>query len=192
MNTKIASEIQAEQDHGRQKYGHGPNDFEHDDNHTAVDWYEMIMSHASKICYETPMDGRQRLVKVAGLAVSAIEVIDRKRNASALNCQCDCTPMELCETCRPAKDNQSREDSPLRANVEGEEIVIRMGIERLDCDKGRMLIEVTDYAGFAEEVCQQLRKDNEIGATLLGDCIDAAINAAVDNGSVHAERIEMG
>jgi len=50
MNAKIAEEIQVEQDHGRQKYGVGPKDYKRDDAH------------------------------VAGLAVSAVEAIDRKGN----------------------------------------------------------------------------------------------------------------
>lgn len=78
MNLRIAAEIQAEQDHGRSKYGSGPNDFAHDDAHSEEDWHEYIEWHNRKAQSATPQDRRQYLVKVAGLAVSAIESFDRK------------------------------------------------------------------------------------------------------------------
>lgn len=77
MSPTIASQIQNEQNHGRTKYGRGPDDFEHDDMHSDSDWFEMIESHNLAARFETPMERRQRLIKVAGLAVSAIESIDR-------------------------------------------------------------------------------------------------------------------
>jgi len=78
MNLKIIKEIQAEQDHGRQKYGSGPNDFAHDDKHTDENWHEFIDEHNRRASESTPMERRQHLIKVAGLAVSAIEAFDRK------------------------------------------------------------------------------------------------------------------
>jgi hypothetical protein len=80
MNKKIAAEIQAEQEHGRSKYGTDPNDFAHDDSHDQVDWSEFIHFHNDRAKHETPMEWRQRMVKIAGLAVSAIESFDRKQN----------------------------------------------------------------------------------------------------------------
>ena len=79
MNAKIAAEIQAEQDHGRSKYGHGPNDFEHDDATPDIIWHGCILDHNDRAAHSTPMERRQHLVKVAGLAVSAIESFDRSR-----------------------------------------------------------------------------------------------------------------
>ena len=77
MTPEIANEIQAEQCHGRQKYGKGPDDLEHDDNHDSFDWHEWISDHNQRAKYATPMERRQHLVKVAGLAVSAVEAHDR-------------------------------------------------------------------------------------------------------------------
>lgn len=79
MNAKIAKQIQAEQDHGRQKYGKGPKDYAHDDAHTMDEWQIFLTTHTRRMSFETPQEQRQRLVKIAGLAVSAIESFDRKK-----------------------------------------------------------------------------------------------------------------
>jgi len=47
---RIAKEIQAEQEHGRQKYGRGPRDFAHDDSHNTDDWDNFIEDHADCRC----------------------------------------------------------------------------------------------------------------------------------------------
>jgi hypothetical protein len=78
MTSKISNEIQSEQDHGRQKYGSGPNDFTHDDAHTPEDWQQMIIDNWTELSLSTPREWRQRLVKIAGLCVSAIESFDSK------------------------------------------------------------------------------------------------------------------
>jgi len=79
MNSKIAAEIQAEQDHGRAKYGRGPDDIEHDDSHSEDEWHMYIAEHNDRARLLTPVSRRQRLIAVAGLAVSAIEASDRQR-----------------------------------------------------------------------------------------------------------------
>lgn len=79
MNAKIAEEIQAEQNHGRQKYGAGPDDFRHDDMHSSEVWHACIATHNNRARLATPMDRRQHLIKVAGLAISAVESFDRKQ-----------------------------------------------------------------------------------------------------------------
>jgi hypothetical protein len=78
MNAIIAEQIQAEQEHGRTKYGAGPNDFSHDDNNDDSIWCRCIADHNQRAFEATPMERRQHLIKVAGLAVSAIEAFDRK------------------------------------------------------------------------------------------------------------------
>jgi len=80
MNTKIAAEIQAEQEHGREKYGIGPHDLEHDDAMDDAVWHNCIWDHNERARNSTPMERRQHLIKVAGLAVSAVEAFDRKRD----------------------------------------------------------------------------------------------------------------
>lgn len=79
MTDAIAKEIQAEQENGRQKYGLGANDLAHDDGVTEHTWQVCIADHNTRARYAPPMERRQHLVKVAGLAVSAIEAFDRKR-----------------------------------------------------------------------------------------------------------------
>lgn len=79
MNQKIAEEIQAEQCHGREKYGNGPDDIAHDDRTPESLWHDCIQDHNNRAREATPMECRQHLVKIAGLAVSAIESFDRKR-----------------------------------------------------------------------------------------------------------------
>ena len=82
MNDKIAAEIQSAQDHGRQKYGGHPQNFAHDDTHTDGEWAAYIADHNERAFHGTPMERREHLIKVAGLAVSAIESLDRKLGRS--------------------------------------------------------------------------------------------------------------
>jgi len=78
MNAQIICEIQREQEHGRTKYGSGPNDLAHDDAMPDEMWHRCIDDHNLRADKSTPMERRQHLIKVAGLAVSAIESFDRK------------------------------------------------------------------------------------------------------------------
>lgn len=78
VNIKLYSEIRSEQEHGRSKYGNGPNDFKHDDANTDELWHACIADHTRRAACATPMERRQHLLKVAGLAISAIEAFDRK------------------------------------------------------------------------------------------------------------------
>ena len=83
MNTKLSDEIQKEQEHGREKYGIGKDDLEHDDRMSGRCWNACISDHNERAKHATPMERRQHLVKVAGLACSAIESFDRKSAALA-------------------------------------------------------------------------------------------------------------
>lgn len=80
MTPQIAREIQAEQDHGREKYGGSMNDYAHDDATPDEGWHACIEDHNKRGRYSTPMERRQHLVKIAGLAISAIESFDRKKD----------------------------------------------------------------------------------------------------------------
>jgi hypothetical protein len=85
VNAKISAEIQSEQNHGRQKYGRGPDDFQHDDRQCYGVWHDCIDDHLSRARNATPMERRQHLIKIAGLAVSAIESFDRKNGLNQLS-----------------------------------------------------------------------------------------------------------
>jgi hypothetical protein len=78
MNLKISEQIQAEQNHGREKWGNGADDVSQDDANTDSEWHSFIGDHNARAKVATPMDRRQHLIKLAGLAVSAIEAIDRR------------------------------------------------------------------------------------------------------------------
>lgn len=78
MTPKLAEEIQAAQCHGRQKYGTGPNDLAHDDQNPDSVWHDCIQDHNNRAREATPVCRRDHLIKLAGLAVSAIESYDRK------------------------------------------------------------------------------------------------------------------
>ncbi len=83
MNARITKEIQeaiqAEQDAGRAKYGKSADNLAHDDATPESAWHEYISDHNERAKESTPMERRQHLLKVAGLAISAIEAFDRKR-----------------------------------------------------------------------------------------------------------------
>lgn len=46
---------------------------------------------------------------------------------------------------------------------------------------------ITDPAGFAVDVCLALNDEREDGSTILTDLLDKATEAALDDGSEHAE-----
>lgn len=83
MNDKIAKQIQDEQDHGRQKYGGHKDNLAHDSRNKHIDWARCIADHNSRALVATPMERRQHLIKVAGLAVSAIEAFDRNNTSDS-------------------------------------------------------------------------------------------------------------
>lgn len=76
----IFQEIQAERIYQDEKWGGS----EHDDQHEANDWIAFIICWTGKAfhcCEEHPINlrmFRQNMIKVAALAVAAIEWVDRK------------------------------------------------------------------------------------------------------------------
>jgi len=84
-NTKLLKEIRAEQEHGRQKYGRGKDDIEHDNRQPESVWHDCIQDHNNRAREATPLDRRQHLIKIAGLAVSAIEAFDRNYSKGKAN-----------------------------------------------------------------------------------------------------------
>ena len=70
----ILKEIVAERVNQDRKWG-GP---EHDDEHRPEEWAAFIVDHAAKAgIHEDPREFRRRMVRVAALAVAAIESRDR-------------------------------------------------------------------------------------------------------------------
>lgn len=68
----VYQEIQREREHQDAQWG-GP---EHDDQHTGYDWLEFIEYQTGKI--NDPPSYREGLIKIAALAVAALESYDRK------------------------------------------------------------------------------------------------------------------
>jgi hypothetical protein len=71
-------EILSEQLHGRQKYGGSETDTTHDDQHTPSEWIDMIWDHCQRANVATPREYRHEMIKIAGLARSAVESFDSK------------------------------------------------------------------------------------------------------------------
>lgn len=81
MNSKIANETQLEQDHGRQKYSGSVTNIAHDDLHTKEDWESFIQDKVGLASLEGyGHDWRHRMIQIIGLATSAVESFDRKRD----------------------------------------------------------------------------------------------------------------
>lgn len=77
MSPEISAEIQKEQEHGRMKWGGHSHNLDHDDSISERNWHDYIENHNERARLGTPMERRQHLIKVAGLAISAIEAYDR-------------------------------------------------------------------------------------------------------------------
>lgn len=72
----IIAEILAERARQDKQWGGS----KHDDEHVAGEWLEFIANQAEKMAY-IPTDARMRFIKIAALAIAAIESIDRRLGA---------------------------------------------------------------------------------------------------------------
>lgn len=52
----------------------------HDDTHSDEDWLNFITKQAGKVSNSTKSNYRERLVKIASLAIAGLESMDRKEN----------------------------------------------------------------------------------------------------------------
>jgi len=78
-------------------------------------------------------------------------------------------------------------ESPLRASVENGELVIRVGINRLDGDEYHLEIPVLKFDNRSEwvkDVISELFREEEDGRTPIGDLLDTAMKHAIENGSI--------
>lgn len=82
-------------------------------------------------------------------------------------------------------------DCKLTATVEGEEIVIRYGLDRLVNsakmfslgEDGESLVQMTDVKTFAAAVAEKLLEEEEDGDTPIDLMLDEAIEAAIEDGA---------
>lgn len=90
-------------------------------------------------------------------------------------------------------------DTPLSCRIEGDELVIRIGIDVLadaceqrepfwvyDEDLGDMVQawKVVDNLGWARDVSNELNREKEDGSSPLTNLLDAAFVSALDDGSL--------
>lgn len=83
------------------------------------------------------------------------------------------------------------------AYIESDEVVIRVPISVLPealkqnpRDDSYYSCKVTDVAGFAKEVVRELNDESEDGTTSIHLMFDAAMAAAIDNGSQCVDYVE--
>lgn len=77
-------------------------------------------------------------------------------------------------------------ETPLRVAVEDGELVIRIGIKRLDghADHPDLPeLPIIDHEAWAESVAYELGRDRGDGATPISLCLDLAMRTAIDGGS---------
>ena len=88
-------------------------------------------------------------------------------------------------------DNYKRHsDSPLVIRREGDEIVIRMGIERLDGNDYHPTIPklpVEDWDQWIDDVIREMHHEREDGSNFVSDMFDHAMNRALDYGTESME-----
>jgi hypothetical protein len=80
-----------------------------------------------------------------------------------------------------------KKDAPLRVEIENGELVIRVGILRLDGHEYHNEIPAltfTDLERWAKDVITEMTREEEDGQTPLNMMLDNAMKAALENGSV--------
>jgi len=78
-------------------------------------------------------------------------------------------------------------DSPLRVNVEGEELVIRIGVNRLDGHESHPKLPALifeDRKQWVQDVIREIENGDEVGGTPLIYMIDKCMSEALEQGSV--------
>jgi hypothetical protein len=79
MTTEILREVEDQQKRYRVEEGRRPDDTDGEDSLSPTDWYNAIFKRNEHAAIGLPADRRTELVKVAALAVSAIEALDRRQ-----------------------------------------------------------------------------------------------------------------
>jgi len=84
-------------------------------------------------------------------------------------------------------DAKKNADSPLRVNVEGEELVIRIGINRLDGHETHPELPsllFDDRNQWVEDVIREINNGDELGGTPLIYMLDKCMIEALEQGSI--------
>ncbi len=88
-------------------------------------------------------------------------------------------------------------DGALRASLEGKELVIRIGTDRLrycarnDLGSPFRGCKIHMPMAFAESIAQQINRDDEVGHTNGGKFLDEMIQQSIDDGNPYIEFFEL-
>lgn len=83
LNTQVMQDIAVEREKQVKQWGGS----EFDDKNLPADWHQYILKQQDKFLFEAifpepnPVECRDRLIKIAALAIAAIESLDRKVTA---------------------------------------------------------------------------------------------------------------
>jgi hypothetical protein len=82
----------------------------------------------------------------------------------------------------------------LHAKIVGQRLIVSIGIDTLafaaeECD-GNPKVKILDPKTLAKDVISELQKDDEVGASMLTDLFDKAVNLAMENGSIAFAEID--
>ena len=88
--------------------------------------------------------------------------------------------------------NRNEEDGFLKCSIEGRELVIRVGIDRLcsclEQDDGPMHgYKVKDQKGFILDMIREMYREDEVGNTPVSSWLDSVAITATEDGSLHVE-----
>lgn len=78
-------------------------------------------------------------------------------------------------------------DSPLRVNIEEGELVVRVGINRLDgheCHNRIPALKFADREEWVRDVIGEIEREEENGQTPLNEMLDNAMEEALEQGSL--------
>jgi hypothetical protein len=87
------------------------------------------------------------------------------------------------------------ESSPLTVRIEGEDLVIRIGIPLLahalqGAPNWDQSFLITDWESFTKDMIRELEDEEEDGTTPVHRMLDAAALGAIEGGSEHVEEID--
>ena len=77
-------------------------------------------------------------------------------------------------------------ESPLHVYVSGGLLRIEVGLDRLegnDCHPTLPSLKINDHELWGEDVARELCREEENGASIIGDALDKAVENAIDEGS---------
>jgi hypothetical protein len=82
-----------------------------------------------------------------------------------------------------------KNDDPLKVQVRNGRLEITIGVSTLAectlCTPDPIIVPKRQQSGFAKDVAHELTREDEVGNTKLTMLLDAMMEAALNNGSIH-------